>query len=240
MTISFVPALQNSSSPIKTTAHSSFPYCSLQWRRGQLLVQCPHPDKQLYLPSLHNQELLVNCLKHSLVNLVVIDPNIGEYGVRLWVEACQQARKSVFLRIPSSSKQLNHRSQLQLLIEWFIALGLLLLMAPVMLALMVLIQIDSPGSLFTCEWHVGERGKLFRAIKFCTSVNDKMTFLGRWMHKYDLDYLPQLFNVLRGEMSLMKSRSLSLSSAVRLTVEEQAITSSWSEADLLPLDSSTL
>ncbi|WP_414565561.1 MULTISPECIES: heterocyst development glycosyltransferase HepC [unclassified Anabaena] len=241
MTISLIPALQDSASTTPAKQHNCSPYCSLQWRRGKLLVKLPTQAKQISLPSLNNQQLLVNCLKHSLVNLVIIDPNIGEYGVKLWVEACEQAGKPVFLRIPSSSKLINHSSQLQQLIGWMVALGLLLLMSPMMLALMVLMQIDSPGSLFTYEWYVGERGKLFRAVKFCTTANHNMTALGRWMRKYDLDYLPQLFNVLRGEMSLMGSRSLSLSKAVRLTVEEQqTITGSWEDSELLQLDSPTL
>jgi len=76
------------------------------------------------------------------------------------------------------------------------------------------------GADFLRQWF-GKRGKLFRIFKFRTLVvnaqtleheamgnqnlqnrqdDQKITSLGRWMRKYKLDKLPQLFNVLRGEM----------------------------------------
>ncbi|YAF93962.1 MAG: heterocyst development glycosyltransferase HepC [Nodularia sp. CChRGM 3473] len=243
MTSSLIPTLHNSYPTTQQHQNNRFPHCTLQWRRGQLLVKSSGQAKQPYLPSLNNEQLLVNCLKHSLVSVVSIDPNIGEDALKLWIEACEKARKPVFLRIPSSNKQPRHGNRYQRLIDWIAALILLVLMSPVMLALCVLIQIDTPGSVFTREWHVGERGKLFRAIKFCTTKKQNITPLGHLMRKYDLDNLPQLVNVLCGEMSLMGSRSWTLKNALQLTLEEQqinqlpVITDSWEEPKLLRLDS---
>ncbi|GAX35853.1 heterocyst development glycosyltransferase HepC [Nodularia sp. NIES-3585] len=247
MTISLIPALQNSS--VETQHHESnqFSYCQLQWRRGQLLVKSPGLTKQLHLPALHDEQFLVNCLKKSLVNVVTIDPNLDEDYLKLWVEACEQAGKPIFLRLPASGKQAKQGNWWQKVIDWIAALFLLILMLPVMLALFVMLQLDSPGSVFTSEWHVGERGKVFRAIKFCTTANHNITPLGRLMHKYDLDHLPQLWNVLRGEMTLMGSHSCTLENAVRLTLAGQQqmkqlskMTDSWEESNLLHLDSQTL
>lgn len=247
MTISLIPALHNSSADIQKHQNNHFSYCTLQWRRGQLLVKSSKQTQQLHLPSLHDEQLLVNCLKKTLVNLVSIDPNIGEDYLKLWVEACEQARKPIFIRLPSSEKPAKPGSAGQKLIDWMAALFLLLLMSPVMLALFVILQIDSPGAVFTSEWQVGERGKVFRAIKFCTTAKDHITPLGHWMRKYDLDHLPQLWNVLRGEMTLMGSRSCTLENAVRLTLagkqqmnQPSQMTDSWEESSVLHLDSQTL
>jgi len=223
------------------------PYCTLQWRRGQLLVKSPRHLQQPSLAALNTEQSLVNCLKSSPVNLVRIDPKLGEAKLRLWADACLQAKKPIFLHIPSANKQPKPGSSpswwLKQLINWIAALVFLPVVSPVMLGLILLIRIYSPGSPFSREWHIGERGKLFQMIKFrttvaegkqhqievvkyhnrmCDSADDKYTtLLGRWICKSGLDNLPQLFNVIRGEMSLVGPRCYTLEEAVRLTLDEQ-------------------
>ncbi|MDH6088746.1 heterocyst development glycosyltransferase HepC [Umezakia ovalisporum] len=247
MTSSLIPTFENSYPQIQQHQNNCFSYCRLQWRRGHLLVKSTAKTQQLNLPALYNEELLVNCLKHSLVNLVSVDPNIGEDCLKLWLKACEKAGKPIFLRLPFRNKQSKSGSPWQKLIEWIAALFLLLLMSPVMVVLFVILQLDSPGSVFTSEWRVGERGKLFRAIKFCTTANQNITPLSSWIRKYDLDHLPQLWNVLRGEMALMGSRSCTLENAMWLNLAEQQqmnklseMTDSREESALLNLDSQTL
>ncbi|MEA5513213.1 heterocyst development glycosyltransferase HepC [Nodularia sp. UHCC 0506] len=247
MTTSLVPALQNSYSETQAHKNNHFSSCTLQWRRGQLLVKSASNTQKIHLPSLHDEELLVRCLEKTLVNVVSIDPNVGEYDLKLWVEACEQAGKPIFLRLPSSNKQFKQVSRWQKLIDWIAALFLLVIMSPIMLGLFVILQIESPGSAFSSEWQVGERGKIFRAIKFCTTSNLNITPLVHLMRKYDLDHLPQLWNVLRGEMTLMGSRTCTLENAVRITLAGQQqmnqlskIKDAWEESSLLHLDSQTL
>jgi lipopolysaccharide/colanic/teichoic acid biosynthesis glycosyltransferase len=104
-------------------------------------------------------------------------------------------------------------------------------------------RVQSPQPIFFRQWCVGERGKLFRLFKFRTGLVNAQTLehevmgnqkslqkhedgksitpLGLWMRKYSLDKLPQLFNVLRGEISLMGPRPWTLYDAVRLSPEER-------------------
>jgi len=211
------------------------------------LVKSPRHLQQPSLAALNTEQSLVNCLKSSPVNLVRIDPKLGEAKLRLWADACLQAKKPIFLHIPSANKQPKPGSSpswwLKQLINWIAALVFLPVVSPVMLGLILLIRIYSPGSPFSREWHIGERGKLFQMIKFrttvaegkqhqievvkyhnrmCDSADDKYTtLLGRWICKSGLDNLPQLFNVIRGEMSLVGPRCYTLEEAVRLTLDEQ-------------------
>ncbi|WP_392478268.1 heterocyst development glycosyltransferase HepC [Nostoc sp. C110] len=239
MTASIIPSLENLYD-VTQEHQDNRGYCTLLWRRGQLLVKQPGQVKQPYLPALDSKRSLVECLQHSPVSLVSIDPKLGETLLKFWADACQEAQKPIFLSIPAGNKPFNQPwRQLQRLIDWIAALVLLLLVSPVMLGLMALMQVYSPGSLFCREWRVGERGKLFQAMKFCTH---NITPLAYWMGKYNLDNLPQLFNVLRGDMSLTGSHGWTLEDAVQLNKLPE-IKPSWeleAQSHLLHLDSQTL
>ncbi|MEY3401966.1 MAG: hypothetical protein RLZZ86_1581 [Cyanobacteriota bacterium] len=78
MPTSVISNLNNNSIIPQHSENISSLSCTLKWRRGQLLVKSsgklPHP----YLASLENQQSLIECLKHSPVTLVSIDPKIGD------------------------------------------------------------------------------------------------------------------------------------------------------------------
>lgn len=102
---------------------------------------------------------------------------------------------------------------------WFSSLGLLVLL-PVLLVLAIWIKLDSPGSVFFRQERVGLAGRTFKIHKFRTMVPDaeksglqitvgadfRITRAGYWLRKYKLDELPQLFDVLVGNMSLVGPR----------------------------------
>lgn len=100
------------------------------------------------------------------------------------------------------------------------SLGLVLL-APLMLLLAALIRLDSPGPVIFHQERVGQGGRRFQILKFRTMVNGcellrdgphkrpddaRVTRVGRLLRHTSLDELPQLINVLRGEMSLVGPR----------------------------------
>jgi undecaprenyl-phosphate galactose phosphotransferase/putative colanic acid biosynthesis UDP-glucose lipid carrier transferase len=92
--------------------------------------------------------------------------------------------------------------------------------APALAAIALAIKLDSPGPAFFLQRRNGYRGRSFRIVKFRTmNVQEdgddvtqvrpgdrRVTRLGRWLRKTSLDELPQLFNILRGEMSLIGPR----------------------------------
>ena len=118
------------------------------------------------------------------------------------------------------------------------ALGLILT-APLLAAAAICIVLDSPGPAFYRGWRVGRGGRYFRIFKFRTMVaraeslggpstaddDPRITRVGRWLRRYKLDELPQLFNVLRGEMSIVGPRPEVPQYAALLTADEQAILS---------------
>ena len=112
-----------------------------------------------------------------------------------------------------------------------VALGFIVLLAPVLIGLALAVRLSSPGPVLFRQQRVGRAGVEFTMLKFRSMYSDaeqrlcdlyalsdgngvvfkmrddpRMTPLGRWIRRFSLDELPQLFNVLRGDMSLVGPR----------------------------------
>ena len=138
------------------------------------------------------------------------------------------------LRLSRSSKLLKRTFDLGLTVPGLVVL------APVLALIALLIKRDSAGPVFFRQVRMGCNGRTFRIWKFRTMTADaderksefahlnqhlqnggdprmfkipddpRVTALGRWLRRYSIDELPQLFNVVRGEMSLVGPRPLIL------------------------------
>lgn len=107
----------------------------------------------------------------------------------------------------------------------------LILLSPVLLAVAIAVKLDSHGPILYFSERIGKKGRVFRCTKFRTMVCDadkrradvmhmnerdgvlfkisndpRITGVGRFLRKYSLDELPQFWNVLRGDMSIVGPR----------------------------------
>lgn len=102
-----------------------------------------------------------------------------------------------------------------------VSLVALVVLAPVLLGIAVAIRASSGPGVFFRQTRLGLHGKPFQILKFRTMVpnaisrgagirvtedDDRITPIGRFLRKWSLDELPQLINVLRGEMSIVGPR----------------------------------
>ncbi len=116
------------------------------------------------------------------------------------------------------------------------AVGLILL-SPLLALLALLVRIDSPGPIFYRGARIGRGGKPFHIYKFRSMIPDaerrggtttssddaRLTRVGRTLRKYKLDEIPQLINIVVGEMSLVGPRPQVAWAVERYRPEERAV-----------------
>jgi exopolysaccharide biosynthesis polyprenyl glycosylphosphotransferase len=123
----------------------------------------------------------------------------------------------------------------------------LLVFAPLLVAVAALVKLDSSGGVIYAAQRAGRKGRLFRCYKFRTMVNNadalknglrhhnqrsraifkitgdpRITRVGRFLRRFSLDELPQFWNVLKGEMSLVGPRPHPLDDFLSYAIEDLA------------------
>ncbi|HBI63490.1 MAG TPA: glycosyl transferase, partial [Lachnospiraceae bacterium] len=125
--------------------------------------------------------------------------------VRPYYESLQKKKISLILKRKS---------------DFIVSLLLLLMFSPIFIVLAILIAIDSKGEVFFCQERITQYGRRFKIYKFrtmivgaeelgsqVTSLNDRrVTKIGKKIRQYRLDELPQLINILMGDMSFVGTR----------------------------------
>lgn len=101
-------------------------------------------------------------------------------------------------------------------IDFLLSLILLIILSPIMLIVAIAVKVDSKGPIFLRQERSGKNNKLFIMYKFRSMVaendvhdlktDDKVTRVGKFIRKTSLDEIPQLINILKGEMSFIGPR----------------------------------
>ena len=106
------------------------------------------------------------------------------------------------------------------LLDIVISATALILLSPFMLIIYLLVRINLGGPAFFLQERVGKDNKIFKMIKFRTmknstdkdgnllSDNERLTRFGRFLRSFSIDELPELINILKGDMSLVGPRAL--------------------------------
>lgn len=104
--------------------------------------------------------------------------------------------------------------------DFILSLIALIILSPVFLIISIAIKIDSKGPVFFLQERLGKNGKVFKIIKFRTMIvgaekqglrisgknDNRITKLGNILRNTSLDEIPQLLNIVKGEMSLIGPR----------------------------------
>jgi exopolysaccharide biosynthesis polyprenyl glycosylphosphotransferase len=145
-----------------------------------------------------------------------------------------------------SAPPVTWRTEMKRMIDIVAAASLLLLVSPLLGFVALAIKLDSEGPVFFIQGRVGFNKRRFRMIKFRTMCVDaearlqeiehlneksgpifkisndpRTTRVGKWLRKMSIDELPQLINVLLGDMSIVGPRPLSVRDAVRMELAWQ-------------------
>jgi exopolysaccharide biosynthesis polyprenyl glycosylphosphotransferase len=178
--------------------------------KPDILVICPDVDPEL------RAEVQSWCLQTGVEFYVI--PNLYEVFLR----SASMSRIDDFPVFSVSPPSLTAASRImKRILDLSIAFLGLIISLPLVPIIAILIKLDSPGPILYSQQRVGEGGRLFSILKFRTmftnaerktgpvlaTANDpRITRVGRFLRKTRLDELPQLWNVLIGEMSLVGPR----------------------------------
>jgi exopolysaccharide biosynthesis polyprenyl glycosylphosphotransferase len=191
-------------------------------------------EAAIYLPVRsyyeHATELISLCERHG----IAIRVNTQIYNLRSQDSFALDLEQDVHVTAPSTSAH-TWASALKRIIDCVVSVAALIVLAPLLLAVTIIIKCTSDGPVLFRQTRMGLNKRMFSIFKFRTMIanaekvqdeliamnemngpafkikNDpRVTPLGRFLRKTSIDELPQLLNVLSGEMSLVGPRAMSL------------------------------
>jgi Undecaprenyl-phosphate glucose phosphotransferase len=175
----------------------------------QVMVALPWEDNN-FMPD------IMDAVKDTMVDVKIV-PDVYQFvSVGGAIEEFEGLPVISLQSSPLDSMNLIAKRAFDLAVSFI----MIVVLSPLMLLLALLVKITSWGPVFYSQERVSFDGTRFRIVKFRTmrldaeqegpqwsrTGDDRVTWLGRFLRTYSLDELPQLFNVLRGEMSLVGPR----------------------------------
>jgi Undecaprenyl-phosphate glucose phosphotransferase len=187
-------------------------------------ARCLEPDAIFLLVPWSATETIERCAEAFLALPVAI--HLGAEQILHKFEEAELSKLGPIAslqltRMPLSRLEIVQKRLFDLV---FAALALIAL-TPLLAVVAVLIKMDSPGPVFFVQRRYGFNQQPFRIIKFRTmrALDDgavirqavpgdpRVTRIGRWLRRWNIDEIPQLFNILTGDMSLVGPRPHALS-----------------------------
>jgi putative colanic acid biosynthesis UDP-glucose lipid carrier transferase len=182
------------------------------------MVEQLRPDRVLLLVDWRDSEVIASCVKvlRSLaVDVELVLPRLGEEWVGRPVSRLDGVQAMNLMRSPLSQEaRFLKRAE-----DYVVSLLLLAILAPLFVFVAILIKLDSKGPVFFRQSRSGFEKSEFSIFKFRTmraepdapfrqasQGDERVTRLGRFLRATSIDELPQLLNVLKGEMSLVGPR----------------------------------
>ena len=173
------------------------------------------------------------------LSLVPVDVRLcpGEFALRLGTVQASHVGGHTFLNVidrPLRDWQWIAKS----FEDRILAAGILALISPVMLAIALLIRLDSPGPVLFRQKRYGFNNRLIEVLKFRTMYHEasdanaeqltrrndpRVTRIGAFLRRTSLDELPQFLNVLRGDMSIVGPRPHALSAKAGTLLYQDAV-----------------
>ena len=191
--------------------------------------------------SIHRRTFLFRRLQSTgaTLRILPLKSDISSCNGQLW----SVDRLTLFTLAPSTVVGLDFFAKR--CFDFILSILILTFFSPIYLAIACLIKLDSPGPVFYKQWRVGLHGKEFQVWKFRSMVTDadksqallekhnemadgilfklksdpRVTRVGKFIRRYSLDELPQVFNVLMGDMSLIGPRPLPVRDVERFSKE---------------------
>jgi len=187
------------------------------------------------MPYLRREEMvyLIECVQRSVLSVYIV-PNLTQVSL-LNSELLYLFYEEIFLLGIHNNLKSRVNRWIKSFFDGVLASLLFIPLAPIMGAIAIIVALTSPGPVLFSQWRVGRDGKPFRIFKFRTmylgaelllekilkedplkkkefeekhklSDDPRITPVGRFLRRTSLDELPQVFNVLKGEMSLVGPR----------------------------------
>jgi polysaccharide biosynthesis protein PslA len=188
-------------------------------RLGRLAENC---DRVIVACAPARRAAWMNALKGTNFNVEIAMPELGAMGAI----GLGRFRDDVTLLVNSGGLSLRHR-MVKRALDLIVATASLILVAPLMTVVAIAIALESRGSVLFRQPRVGHNNRIFSMLKFrsmrmeCTdrdgkvsasSEDDRLTRVGKFIRKTSIDELPQLINVLLGDMSIVGPRPHALGS----------------------------
>jgi Undecaprenyl-phosphate glucose phosphotransferase len=162
-------------------------------------------------------EQALEALRESVIDINVV-PDLHQY--RLLNQGIAEWGGLPVINL-SGTPMTGSELRIKAVFDWLGALALVILLSPLLLLVALLVRLTSPGPALFRQHRNGTGGERIEVLKFrtmklhkeaegqvtqATQDDDRITAVGRFLRRTSIDELPQLFNVLKGEMSLVGPR----------------------------------